>query len=423
MIMKTAADYQKTEQALDRIITAEINDRLSARRRPPHPGEVFAALERVNREIVQAHQTGNLFDKLPRLFQVSLQLKEDGRLHLDPAAMPAPDFRHYAAKKRRFEALMAASLFGLRNTALKSLVNLKSERFDRTRQKAGEVMDLVQEAREIRESLPKRRFTKPRDEEEALALLKELSEHRARLDEIESRYAVFEGDGGLENALAKLRQALNRTARAMDNQSKRSVKFIMDQAGVIFKMYQSTLAEIGNIDTFMAQKDELKRYRDLFDALGDGERRDRVAGYMETVEATLERLQKKIDARKRMEAVQSDKDQQAIDAVYTDFLDIKDRYAQGQLSARRERKRASAQLRKAIDVLKSNGQRVRAREIERFLNATDLGGKGAAGDGPTDATLRSAYLFYRKAFFILLPLSVVLAALSGYLAVRLLGII
>ncbi len=416
-------DYQKTEQALNRIITAEINDRLAVRKRLPHPAEVAATLERVNREIVQAHQSGSLFDKLPRLFQVSLQLNKDGRLHLDSQGTAPAEYRHYLAKKRRFDALMAASLFGLRNTALKSLVNMKSERFERTRQKAVQVMDWVKEAREIRESLPKRRFTKPRDEEEAVALLKEMSAHRARLEELESRYAVFEGDKGLENALAKLRHALNQAVRAIDRQSKRSVKFIMGQAGVVFKMYQSTPADITHIDTFISQKDELKRYRDLFDALGDRERRDQVAGFMETVDATVERLQKKIDARKRVEALQSDKEAQAIDAVYTDFLEIKERYAQGRVASRKERKRALAQLRKTIDVLKANGQRVRAREIERFINATDLSAESPSGMSTGDATLRSAYLFYRKAFFILLPLSVGLAALSGYLAIRLLGFI
>ncbi len=421
--MKPLTDYQKTEQALNRIIVAEINDRLTARRRPPHPGEVSATLERVNREIVQAHQTGSLFDKLPRLFQVSIQLKEGGRLHLDSQEMPAPEFRHYMAKKRRFEALMAASVFGLRNTSLKSLIHLKSEVFERTRRKSVEVMALVKEARDIQDALPRRKLIKPRNEEEAVTLLKEISEYRARLDEIESRYAVFEGDKGLENGLTKLRQAINRAARAMDQQSRRSVKFLLDQAGVVFKMYQSTLADIANIDTFIAQKDELRRYRDLFEALGNEERRDQVAGFMETVDATVERLQKKIDARKRLEARQSDKDQQAIDAVYADFLEVKERYAQGRLSSRRDKKRALAQLRKAIDALKSNGQRVRAREIERFINATGLDPKGSTGEPPTDATLRAAYLFYRKAFFILVPLSVGLAALSGYLVIRLMGFI
>jgi hypothetical protein len=416
-------DYQKTEQALNRIITAEINDRLAVRKRLPHPAEVSATLERVNREIVQAHQSGSLFDKLPRLFQVSLQLNRDGRLHLDSQNTPPAEYRHYMAKKRRFDALMAASLFGLRNTALKSLVNMKSERFERARQKAVQVMEWVKEAREIRESLPKRRFIKPRDEEEAVALLKEMSAHRARLEELKSRYAVFEGDKGLENALAKLRHALNQAARAIDQQSKRSVKFILGQAGVIFKMYQSTPADIANIDTFISQKDELKRYRNLFDALGDRERRDQVAGYMETVDATVQRLQKKIDARKRVEALQSDKEAQAIDAVYTEFLEIKERYAQGRVASRKERKRALAHLRKTIDVLKANGQRIRAREIERFINATDLSTESPSGMSTGDATLRSAYLFYRKAFFILLPLSVGLAALSGYLAIRLLGFI
>lgn len=421
--MKPLTEYQKTEQALDRILTAEINDRLKKRPRSPHPAEVFAAIERINREIVQSHQTGALHDKLPRLFQTSLQLKENGRLHIPESALAAPEYRSYLAKKRRFDALMAASVFGLKNTSLKSLIHLKTEVFERTRRKAGEVLDLVREAREIRDALPKRRFTKPRDEAEATALIREIADHRTRLEEIESRHAVYAGDTGLETALSQLRKAANRTAQAIDAHTKRAVKFLMDQAGVIFKMYGSTHADIDNFDTFMAQKAELKRYRDLFEVLGDGERRDRVAGFIETVDATVDRLRKTIDARKELEARQADKDQQAVDAAYADFLEIKERYAQGNITTKRERKRVRARLGNTVDVLKANGQRVRAREIERFIHATGLDALMPGGGSPTDATLRSAYLFYRKAFFILLPLCVGLAALSGYLAIRLLGII
>lgn len=419
--MKPLTDYQKTEQALNRVIVAEINDRLAERKRPPRMSEISATLERVNREIVQAHHAGTLFDKLPHLFQVGLQLKEGGRLHLDVQKTPAADFRSYMAKRRRFEALMAASLFGLRNNSLKSLVNLKSEIFDQTHKKAEEILDLIQEARAVRDNLPKSKFARPRNEDEAADLLKEMAEHRARLDEIESRFAVFEADSGLENGLSLLRQALNRTYRAMDHQSRKSVKHIMDQAGVIFKMYQSTPADIANIDEFMAQRDDLKRYQDLFNALGDEERRDQVAGFMEKIDAAIEKLREKIEAGKQAEARRSDKDHQAVELVYNDFLDIKNRYSQGGLSSRRDRKKTLNRLRKAIDTLKANGQRVRAREIERFINATGIDPKGRSGEPLADAALRSAYLFYRRAFFILLPLTIGLTALVGVLAVKLMN--
>ncbi len=398
------------EQELDRILLAEVGARLAQETPRKDPREVENAMESVIREIVKAHRNGSVDGLLPKLFRTHLQMLDSGPLHYDETTLTPARYGRYMSVKHRLEALIGAALHTLADDPLKLSIDKKVNSFGAILAKAMEAMELSDLCREIWKNVPKPGVVRPRDEDEAVAYTKEISTLRTQLGRIEARYIELKNEGCLDQALQALRRAIHRADKNLSAQSRKASKFLMDQAASVFKMYQSTPADLNHLDTFMSQKEVLHRYRTLFESTGDEDRASQVTGFVEAVDATLAQLGRKAQARKQDEAARTRERQREVEAAHAEFLRIKARYADGELETPADRKKAAKQLRRSLHILKSNGHRVKSREIERFLNATELGAKSTPAPD-----LESRCRFYRRAFLALLPVTLGLAILSAYL--------
>ncbi|MCP4349850.1 MAG: hypothetical protein GY795_30585 [Desulfobacterales bacterium] len=406
--MKQDKKYQKIEKELDKIILAEIQSRLNEKRKKLSVSNINDLIENKNREIVEAHQKGIIDSKIPALFSAYLQTKENGRLYAEEKNLRKTEFDAYTEKKDRFEVLFSASVNALGESVLKYITDDKIRMFDDMYQKTKKAMNLAGEARDIEKKADDAESAIPRDEEAAVSYLTGISPLKAQLQEISSQYIELKHDNCLTEALEQLQSAIHLASKRISSKSRRASKFIFNQAGAVFDNYKSTKPDISNVQLFISQKEELARYCNLFDSIGDENKKKQAEAFISTIDAALESLQKDIEKQKQHEAEISEKDNRKIKNAYEQFLDIKEMYSQGMVDTGAKQKKAVQKLKKSCDILKSNGQRVKAREIERFLNSTGI-------DKPeTPDTLQEQNMFYKKAFLAILPVTIGLALITVY---------
>jgi hypothetical protein len=410
-------EMQNIEKELDSIIIAEINGRFSESPEKLNVLKVNEIIEERNREIVKIHQQDKIAASLPLFFKSYLQIREGGNLYFSPDDLSKKEFEIYAGKKGRLEVLLNASLNTLPDEELIHLIYHKRSLFDDEYAKAKEVMRLAGQAAEIRKTADspdsellkndlKNRFT---DEESAILYLNEMGALRAALQKIESRYAEVGQDAYIAEVVKRMKNEVSLAFQSMAQQSRKTSEFIFDQANTIFQHYKSVKSRLANIEKFVSCKEALLRYRKIFESAGDEDRKKQLDFFISTVEAGIDKLQKKIEKEKQREAAASEKDNQEVKEAYDVFLEIKSDYADRKLDPAFKRRRAVTRLKKSLDILKSNGQRVKAREIERFLNSTEMD-KDEEKPGAAPQNL----LFYKKAFMVILPLTICLAILNIY---------
>jgi len=410
---------QKIEKELDKIIIAEINGRFSETFKKLNILKADEIIEERNREIVKIHQQDRIAASIPFFFKCYLQIREGGNLYFSPDDLSKKEFEIYAGKKGRLEVLLNASLNTLADEELIHIVYRKRSLFDDEYAKAKEVMRLAEQAAEIRKTADrpdselfkndlKNRST---DEEAAILYLREMGHLRAALQKIESRYAEVSQDIYIAEVVNRMKNEVSLAFQSMAQQSRKTSEFIFDQANTIFQNYKSTQSRLANIEKFVSYKEALLRYRKIFESAGDEDRKKQIEFFISTVETGTEKLQKEIEKEKQREAAASEKDNREVKDAYDVFLEIKTDYADRKLDAAFKRRRAFTRLKKSLDVLKSNGQRVKAREIERFLNSTGI---DKDEDMPDNASQPQNLLFYKKAFMVILPLTIYLAVLNIY---------
>ncbi|OQX27036.1 MAG: hypothetical protein BWK80_07350 [Desulfobacteraceae bacterium IS3] len=398
--------YRNLDKELDKIILTEITVRFREKQKKLSVWKVNDILEKKNSEVVKLHQQSRISSNLPALFRGYLEIKSGGRLFFGKEDLDKKEFDLWFGKKSRLEVLINASLNALDDEELRNIFYRKKKRFEDAYQKAKEITGLIADALEIQKiaDIPDSRI--PKDEESAIAYLKELEPLKASLQKTESRYIELLSEPYLSEILRQLQNAIHLAAKSLSAKGKKSSEFVFYQVSALFKRAKKSGTHLADLEDSMNQKEALVRYYTLFDSIGDESRKKEIASFISTVEKNIGRLQKKVDEQKQHDNKISDENSRKIAAAYQDFLEIKKNFAEGSLDAAGGQKNAVSKLTKCRDILNANGQRVKAREIDRFLNST--------GIAKTDENLKSQYLFYKRAFMILLPITIGLALMNAY---------
>lgn len=407
--MKSEKSYLNIEGELDRIVQAELNDRIGNRTHPKAAADIGDIFEHRNRQIVTAHQRGTLADILYPIFISYLQSREGGRLHLAPESLTPADFSAYSAKKERFETLFAAAVMALPDRDLADTVTRMRAVFDEHHRKLREINRLAQAVRQIRKKAAN--TVEPQasgTEKQAVSLLASLAPLKADLRAMESHCVAFRENIHLKAAVQYLESEFQSADRVIAEKGREASKSLFESAGAVFHAYRSTPVSLSNTEQFMAQKEELARYAKIFESVGEADRKEQIERYIATIDAALQKLRQEIERQKESEARLSEKHQQEISEAYRRFLEIKEQFAGGLLAAESQRKNAAERLKQCRDTLIANGQRVMARDIDRFINATGIGKSPEAGSAARPGAADHDTFDYKKGFLILLPISVAL---------------
>ncbi|MDM8526193.1 hypothetical protein QUF80_22685, partial [Desulfococcaceae bacterium HSG8] len=388
---------------------SEINNRFSGKRKKQNPWNVKNVIEKRNREIVKAHQKNKIGSMLPAIFRGYLHIREGGKLYFEEGDLDKKDFESYVGRRGRLEVLVNASLNSLQEEELKGILYRKKGTFEDKYRKAKEVIRLAEKASELARDTDQANVRIPKNEEDAISYLREIAPSKAALQKIESQYIELKEDAYIAEPLQQLQGTINLAFKSLAVQSRKASGFLFDRAGAVFQNYKSTKTNIAGIDSFMRQKEELERYVTLFDSIGDEKRKTQVNTFIRAIDKSIARVRKEIEKQKQREAAISEKNHQEVETAYESFMEIKKMYAQGNLTIKSKRNKAVSLLKKCRDALKSNGQRIKAREVERFLNST-----GIEKSEEPEALPQSQNMFYKKAFLIILPVTIILAGLNIY---------
>lgn len=399
ILMQSARKYKRLEKELDQIVSAEIDSRFRPEPYPLQKAETL--IEEKNEAIVAAHQKGNLADILPALLSAYLQIQQGGRLYQEPENGPgSPEYARYYGRRERLETLFGAALMALPQREFAHLVGQKVGLFEEKQGKARHISELIAEAEAIAQVAPTLKSDSTQHEDATITYLERISPLGERLRRVEARAEELRADPYLSAGLQTLDRAIGAAQKAIDAQTRKAAGFIFNQASSLYQTFKSTPATALNLEKFTAQKGELARYSWVFAQIGDPRRKARVDGFISSIEAAIQNLQKGVDRQKRAELEQSEKQAKKLESAYQRFLDLKQRYSDGEFSEQSQEKNAFKDLKKIRGTLLAAGHRVRAREIDRFLNATGL---GKPSDNETINKLEADLAFYKKAFAILVP--------------------
>ncbi len=407
-VMDTDKKYRKIERELNEIVIAEINARFVGKPKKPDFDKLLEILEHKNREIVLGHQKKTIAGSLASVLGSFFQIQERGRLWLDKDSLSENEFRNYEAKRSRLDALLSAAIISLEDENLIQIVHDKKRLFAEKYLKAKTIDDWAEEVRAIQQSATDGAAAAPKDEASAVAYLKDILPLKARLKTIETQLLEVQQDDYLDESLQKLRTSLTEAAGSLSKRSGNAAKYLFDRSGAVFQSYKSTPATVANVDKFIRQKEELERYAALFDDIGDESRKEKIQGFIATIEAGIISLQQDIEKQKLEEATSVEKTNRDINEAYQAFVHLKDEYAKGKYSSEKDKKKLIAEMKKYRDVLLANGQRIKARDIERFLNSTEIEKKEELPTRHQRVQMQEL-LFYKKAFFTLLPFTIGLA--------------
>ncbi|MGE0085551.1 MAG: hypothetical protein AB7S75_14155 [Desulfococcaceae bacterium] len=399
--------YRQIADELDRIVRAELNRRAGGRPDNKDLAKIGESIEIRNREIVEAHQQGKTAKILPQLLSAWLRTREGGDMYAAPDSRNEKIHEIWLSKKERLETLIAAAVLAADDKNLIDLVSGAKKCFEDNYRRIKELLILSVTAENIRKEADMTRSAKPKDEESAVAYLREIAPLRADLETIRSRHTEAGEADYIREAVLKLGGAIHSADRSLAEKSRNAAKYLFDQAASVFHSYQSTPAAIPNAEIFNQQKEILGRYAGIFREIGDTERQEKIGRFISAIEATLEKLQKEIEKQKESEARTAEKAQKEISEAYERFLEIKEAYAQGMLSGESQQKNAGEKLKKYRDILIANGQRIVALDLDRFINATGIG----RPENSRQADSKGDDFDYRKGFLILLPITIVLLLL------------
>lgn len=407
--MTPARRYQHLSEELDLLVRRELDLRVIPRPVRETLAAIGEAIENLNRRLVEAHHRGVTTAIVPDLLLGFLQLQPGGRLFLGPDAVNPEDYRRYQGMRGRFGTLFTAAVSALPDPELADLVRAKRALFAEKLEGLSELLTLAAAARGIQLAAERTVADPPGLEEQAVAYLNELAPLRSDLLILESRAAAFGEDPYLAEAHRHVARNFQAARRVLAERSRRAARFLFDQAGSLFQSFKATPADLSHLDQFIYQKEALSRYAQLFESVGDADRKARVDGFIEAIDAGIQTLHKEIDRQKAMEARVSERQQRAVRDTYERFEELKELYARGELSTGSQKKNAGDRLRKFRDTFLARGQRSMARDVERFMNSTGIGRTPTPETLPANVEDGGAAGFdYRRGFWILLPVAVLL---------------
>lgn len=399
--MNSQKKYRKTDTELDRIVRAELNYRAGGKSGKKDIARTSEYIEARNRQIVEAHQHQRTAEILPAMLSCALQLKKGGSHCFGPDDLPAEMLQDYTNRKERFNTLFTAAIMALDDPVLREIVMGKQRSFEIYHERLDVLLALTRRVTKLQTEAGMISTESSGDEKKVTECLAELAPLRTELQNISAQCIEYQEDDYLEEAVQQLQQAVQSASRTVTEKGRSASRVLFETAGSIFHSYQSTPAIIQNMDRFLGQKEGLNRYLNLFETLNDTERRDQVKGFMDTVDGTIERLRYEVQKQKEHEARASEKLQQDVQETYEQFTEIREMYARGELTAESQMKNTGEKLKKYRDKLTANGQRILALEVERFINATGIGKPQTKlnADDPFN---------YKKGFYILLPITIIL---------------
>ena len=404
--MNSEKKYRKIENELDSIVRAELNSRISGTQKKQDISKACDILELKNRQIVEAHTKGKTESILQTLFSGYLQTREGGSLYFASKTGDKKLYLGYINKKDRFETLFTASMMALADRDLADIINKKRSIFHADYDRQKDILRLIKTVYEIKKQADMSIAENPGIEENAVSYLTELAPLRSDLKLIEARCVEFQTWEYIQEAVRQLRHAIQSADASISQKGRKAARFLFDKAGTIYHSYKSTQADISCIEMFMNQKEELERYADIFDSTGDDNRRDRIRGFIAGIESTLGRLQSEIETQKDREARISEKHRQDIKDAYDRFVEIREMYANGQLETPNQQKNAGLKLKKCRDRLIAGGQRVMARDIERFMNTAGIGRTESAAGKKETGEIDN--FDYKRGFMVLLAVTIIL---------------
>jgi hypothetical protein len=410
--MRQEYRYKRLKRKLYKIISSEVNVRLNPKNRNRETKAVGDAIEQYNLAIVAAHKRGRIDRILPTLFTGALQIKANGRLFFGTDELSNDEYKVYAAKKGRLETLVGAALNTLQDEELLSLVVDHILWFEQENRKIDQIINLRTLLRKVDVKVRRQEGASFDNEKGAIAFLQSITPLKSELQDIRSRCAEMEDDPFLADGIKQLQLSISSIYKKILVHSSNASKVVFNQAATLFQRYQATEIGIESLQRIAALRDSLQEYATLFENLADENRKQQIIKLLNTIDGSITSLNQHIKARKQQETELASKSDQEIQDAYANYLALKEAFKNGRLNAEEARLSALKALKKASAVMRSNGRRAKAREIERFLHLTGL------DHMPTDPRYRHLaheLRFYKRAFYCMLPLAIGLVLFCCYL--------
>lgn len=393
---------------MDLIARSELCARFKQTHSPLPWPKLEEQMESCIREIVRIHQTKDIEKSLPYLFSITLKLVENGEFYIDEYSVDKATYKKYMEKRIRMEVLIRALVNSISDPRAQDLFHYKYVDFEKQKVLIQNARELSQKALEIRKKLDSRGDFLPKDEESTLQFLRKISGMNAGIEDIQKEMMELRRNQCFEEAIVEVKSNVNLAMKAVDKKSHKARKYLFDQAASVFMRFKNKALSIYDLETCMHVKQTLFRYHQFFDATGDISRKKQTGQFIQAVEKAIEELETKISEAGKQDKAFSRKREETIEKAYARFLNIQNQYEQTGFRSPGEREKAGKILKSSMDILKSQGMLVKARDIERFLNTTEIRAKN---ETPVLFTSR----FYRIGFFILLPLTSILLACCIFL--------
>ena len=235
-------NYKVLENELDKIAITEINSRYTPKRKKPDVDSVNDSIEKINAKIVEDHRNGTIGENIPSLFKTYLQIKRKGNLYYSKDELKERDFELYKDKKIRLEALLSASINALTDEGAIAVYYHKAKLFDERFETAEEIEELVKQTQEIVRSAGDLGKSSPKNEDEAISYLKEITPLKMELSGIELRYNDLKSDPWLANICEKLHNEVHKALKNISERSQKASKYLFYQVNSVFQEYKSTKA-------------------------------------------------------------------------------------------------------------------------------------------------------------------------------------
>ncbi|MDM8517098.1 hypothetical protein QUF76_12925, partial [Desulfobacterales bacterium HSG16] len=367
----TKISFDKIKREIDLVIKSEIDNRFVSVSENPDPQMINSIIEEKNREVVKIYQQAQVLPNLPTLFQLALRIREKGLLFMEYGQVRDEDFFNYTDKKGRLEALLTASINAI-EPAFTNLFHERIDDFDNCYKKAGIILEAIDQISQIESMALKSIDFRVQYENDAIAHLEKMAPWSTQIEKLRTETARFEGIICIESLYSQLIQRTADVKNSIRANAANVSKFIFGQALSVFRGFQNAKVDIRAVTEFMAQKEALIGYMDLFEAVGDHARKDQIQGFIKKIDAACAKIDKKAEADKKKQELAAKLEQKRIETVWSGFMEIRQEFEKGKFGTLRRQKKAVAVLEKYVAVLKSGGQRIKASEIERFIISAGL---------------------------------------------------
>ena len=393
---------------LEKILMTEINDRLSQKDKA-QALKICKQIEAQIHQLVDIYQRGAIKNNLLVLFRGRLKLYHHGSLTLDPAKTDAAVLQHHQELVSRFEVLFIAALNALQDQVLASLVQQKFCLFERLAHKADEADQFCETIDLMQDQINNFEREMINDEKQAGFYLDQTAILKIQLQKIETRLLELDSES-LPNckkikSFEILSQKIRQCQKKIDYKHKKALRIFFSQVTTIYQKYLNLVPDLSNLETLINYKETLQKHKEFFKRIGEQDRVAQIDTFINIMEEGINTLQAKVLEHKQQDKVYLDQKSKDIQDAYEQYLTIKNDYIQDQIDNVKD---SALKLTTLVMILEANGQRVKAREIKRFLHSTHI-------NQHLPPITKSNALTYKHAFFLLLPFTIILGLIIIFL--------